>query len=90
MRTWQLQEAKAQLSDLVKRATSEGPQAITVHGKSAVVVLSQEEFEKLSKTTSEPENLVDFLLNSPLRGANIDFERDRSPNREVPGFGEDE
>ena len=30
--SWQLQDAKARLSDLVKRAASDGPQEITVRG----------------------------------------------------------
>ena len=40
MSSWQLQEAKARLSELVKSAEHEGPQEITVHGRPAAVVLS--------------------------------------------------
>lgn len=77
---WQLQEAKARLSELVKKATSEGPQEITVHGQSAVVVLSRADYDRL-QTTRAPEGLADFLLNSPLAGADIEIERDRTPTR---------
>jgi prevent-host-death family protein len=38
MRTWQLQDAKARLSEVVKRAEKEGPQGITVHGHSTAKV----------------------------------------------------
>jgi antitoxin (DNA-binding transcriptional repressor) of toxin-antitoxin stability system len=38
MGKWQLQEAKARLSEVIKRAAKEGPQKITVHGASAAVV----------------------------------------------------
>ena len=44
MRTWQMREAKARLSELVRLAESEGPQGITVHGKSVAVVLSRTAF----------------------------------------------
>ena len=37
-RTWPLQEAKAKFSELVRRAQTEGPQTVTVHGQVAVVV----------------------------------------------------
>lgn len=87
MNSWQLQEAKARLSELVKKATTEGPQEITVHGRPSVVVLSQAEFEKLTKKDAKP-NLVDFLLNSPLRGLDLDFVRDKSPCRDVQDFDE--
>jgi prevent-host-death family protein len=51
--TWQLQEAKAKLSELVRRARSEGPQTITVRGEPAVVVISVEEYERLLARRAE-------------------------------------
>jgi antitoxin Phd len=39
--TWQLQEAKARFSELVKRAREDGPQHVSVRGAPAVVVLSE-------------------------------------------------
>jgi prevent-host-death family protein len=47
MGIWQLQEAKARLSEVVKKATKEGPQKITVHGEPTAVVISSEEYERL-------------------------------------------
>ena len=88
MASWQLQDAKARLSELVKKAATEGPQEITVHGKPAVVVLSSAEFEKL-KGGKQEQSIVDFLLNSPLKGLDIDFERDKSLTRDAPIFDED-
>ena len=38
-RVWSLQEAKAKFSEVVRRAQSEGPQTVTVHGKIAVQVI---------------------------------------------------
>jgi prevent-host-death family protein len=43
--TWKLQDAKAQFSELVRRARSGEPQQVTVHGKPAVVVVDPERFE---------------------------------------------
>lgn len=39
-RIWSLQEAKAKFSEVVKRAQTEGPQTVTVHGKTAVMITS--------------------------------------------------
>lgn len=77
---WQLQEAKAHLSELVNRATDEGPQVITRRGLREAVVLS---FEAYSRLTSKRESLVDMLLRSPLRGSGLVVERDADLGREV-------
>ena len=80
MRTWQMQEAKARMSELVKRAQTQ-PQDITLHGKSVAVVISRETFDRLSHTQS---SLVDFMRRSPLYGADeVEFERDQSLTREA-------
>ena len=79
MKTWQMQEAKARLSELVKCAQNQ-PQDITLHGKSAAVVVSRATFDRLSQAKG---SLVDFMRRSPLYGAeDIEFERDRSLTRE--------
>ncbi len=80
MQTWQMQEAKARMSELVKRAQNQ-PQDITLHGKSVAVVISRETFNRLSQSQ---DSLVDFMRRSPLYGADdIAFERDQSLTREV-------
>lgn len=81
MHKWQMQEAKARLSELVKLAESEGPQDITLHGRSVAVVLSRSAFERLS---GSQQSLVEFMRQSPLYGLDdIEFDRDRSATREV-------
>ncbi len=70
---WQLQEAKAKLSELVKRAETEGPQEITVHGEIKAVVLSQTAYEKL--LAPQP-TLWEALKRAPLDGIELDLERD--------------
>ena len=80
MHTWQMQEAKAHMSELVKRAQIQ-PQGITLHGKSVAVVISRETFDRLSQAQ---DSLVDFMCRSPLYGTDdIVFERDQSLTREV-------
>lgn len=80
---WQLQEAKARLSEVVKQAASCGPQEITVRGEPAAVVLSPADYNRLRRDRHKAQNLSDFLLASPLAGLDIEFERDRSPAREA-------
>lgn len=80
MHTWQMQEAKAHMSELVKRAQNQ-PQVITLHGKSVAVVISRETFDRLSQAQG---SLVSFMRRSPLYGADdIVFDRDQSLTREV-------
>ena len=80
MRSWQLQEAKARFSEVVKSAHSDGPQEITLRGQPAAVLLSAEDYARL--TCAKP-GLVDFLRQSPLVGVELQIERDRSPVREI-------
>ena len=42
---WKLQDAKAQFSEVVRRARAGEPQQVTVHGKEAVVVVDPERFD---------------------------------------------
>ena len=83
MQTWQMQEAKARLSEVVKRAEQDGPQDITVHGRSVAVLLSRAAFERLS---GQMASLVDFMRASPLVGLDDElvFERDASLTRDLP------
>ena len=82
MQSWQMQEANARLSELVKRAESEGPQDITLQGKLEAVVLSRASFETLS---GNKQSLVEFMRQSPLYGLDeIEFERDQSTTCDGP------
>ncbi|WP_041304497.1 type II toxin-antitoxin system Phd/YefM family antitoxin [Kyrpidia tusciae] len=65
-KTWQLQDAKNRLSELVHKAMRNGPQMITVRGKPAVVVVSVQEYERLVRPKT---SLVEFFRSSPLVGA---------------------
>ncbi|MGH6855164.1 MAG: type II toxin-antitoxin system prevent-host-death family antitoxin [Aestuariivirga sp.] len=48
-RVWSLQEAKAKFSEVVRRAQTEGPQTVTVHGKVAVTISSPPEAPEAGK-----------------------------------------
>lgn len=73
---WGLREAKAQLSEVVRRAQTEGPQRVTVRGREEVVVVSAAEFAKLrNKRTGQ--SLVDALAACPY--PDFEFERIRTP-----------
>ncbi len=81
MGTWQMQEAKARLSELVKTAQSEGPQKITMHGQSVAVVISQSMYQRL---TNNQLTLTEFLKNSPFFGMEeLTLEREQSLTREI-------
>ena len=77
---WQLQEAKNRLSEVIERACAEGPQHITRRGKEVVVVVSSEEYSRLSRPE---EGIVDFFARSPFAGIELDMERDRTPFRGI-------
>lgn len=80
MTKWQLQDAKNRFSELVRKAREEGPQVITLHGRDAVVVVSANEFGKLSRPRG---SLVDFFRKSPLARAQLDLVRSRDTGRRV-------
>ena len=77
--TWTLAGAKARLSEVVDRAQA-GPQTITRNGKPSAVIVSAEEW---ARKTVRKGTLAEFLLSSPLRGADIDLERQQDTPRDV-------
>jgi prevent-host-death family protein len=79
---WMLHEAKARFSELVRLANTAGPQRVTVHGRNGIVVLSEEDYEKL-KRTQPGTLLVDLMRNSPLRDVEFASPRVRSPVRDI-------
>ncbi len=81
MRSWQMEEAKAHLSELVRESEHAGPQAITWHGREVAVVLSKAEYERL---TGAGQSLVEFMQRSPLYSTDdIEFARDTGVARDV-------
>src|ERR1700730_1090901 len=79
---WLLQDAKARFSELVRRVRSEGPQHVTVHGRDEVVVISAEEFRRLSGNLSG-QALVEAFQASPHRDIDLEPARDTMLVRDV-------
>ncbi len=77
---WQLQDAKNKFSRVAEEAVTYGPQIVTKHGKDAVVVISKEEYERLSRPAS---SFVAFLQESPLVGSSLVIQRDDDEGRDI-------
>ena len=79
---WQLQEAKQRFSELVRHARAEGPQVVTKHGEEVAVVVSIEEYRRL---TDKLPSFKQFLLAAPdLDALEIDHSRERARVVELP------
>jgi prevent-host-death family protein len=77
--TWTVAGAKARLSEVIARAQGE-PQTITRNGKPSVVVVPADEW---ARKIARKGSLAEFLLASPLRGAEVDLERLRDEPRDL-------
>jgi antitoxin Phd len=75
--TWQIQDAKNKLSEVIAQAIKQGPQLITRHGEKTAVLVSYSEYEKLCKSQGK---LTEFFRTSPLAG--VDLTRDKSLPRD--------
>lgn len=78
MKTWQLQEAKARLSEVIKQASKEGPQTITMRGEPTAVVISKDEYERMRHPRG---SFVEFMRKSPLYGIDLDLKREQTLTR---------
>jgi prevent-host-death family protein len=79
---WLLQDAKARFSELVRKARSEGPQHVTVHGRDEVVVVTAESYRRL-KGSVTGQALIDAMQASPHRDIELQPERMSMPVRDV-------
>ena len=79
--SWQLQDAKNKLSQVLQQAKSSGPQVITVRGRETAVVLSTEDYQHLLQQNNG--NIVDFFQQSPWADIDIDVSRVKDFGRDV-------
>ncbi len=80
MNYFPLQDAKARLSELVKRVINEGPLGISVRGKEEIILLSKKEYDILS---GEKPSFLELMASSPLRGGELNLKRDKSFSRNI-------
>jgi prevent-host-death family protein len=78
MKTISASDAKNKLSELIAAAVNGEPLIISKNGVKSAVLISYEHYRKL---TAKKESLVEFLLDSPLRGSELDLSR----SKEGPG-----
>ena len=80
MSTWQVQEAKAKFSEVVRLAET-APQFVTVRGKPAVVVISVDKYMQLSEPKK---SLIELLQSAPCPLDKLELpERKSEPMREI-------
>jgi antitoxin Phd len=74
MATWQLQTAKARLSELLRKVREDGPQTITVRGKEEYVVMRKEDAPATAAPDpNAPKTLWELF--EPVRGLGDDLEK---------------
>jgi len=76
--TWPLQDAKARFSELFTKVCTEGPQRVTRHGKEAIILMREADYESL---IGQGASFIDFLLASPK--AELDMSRPGDYGRQV-------
>jgi antitoxin Phd len=79
MAVWQIQHAKARLSEVIDLARNEGPQTITRHGAERAVVLSIENYRAL---IAQRLDFKEYLLGGP-KVDDFSIERDRDTGRVI-------
>lgn len=61
---WHLQDAKNNLSKVVRKALIEGPQTVTVRGRRTAMVISAEDFDRMAanRMDAPKKSFAEFLL----------------------------
>jgi prevent-host-death family protein len=80
---WQLQTAKAKFSEVFRLARTTGPQRITKQGKEGVVMIADEQYDRLMVKSRQPKSIVQFFRESPLVAVDLHLERDEDPGRDT-------
>ena len=81
MERWKLEDAKARLSEVVRRAGTAGPQLVTIRGKEAAVILTPDAYKQLLPKSKGHQPLVRFLQGLGL--SDLDLEREHDTGREI-------
>ena len=78
--TWQLQDAKNKLSEVIEKAINEGPQENSRRGKKTAILLSIKDYIKLRR---KPLSIADFFKTSPLSGLTFERSKDFPRNTDL-------
>jgi antitoxin Phd len=79
-RSWQLQDAKNRLSEVVDQAARSGPQIITRRGVETAVVVSAADWAKLAR---QRRPLIEVLRRAPRIPDGLDVTRSRDTGRKI-------
>lgn len=77
---WQVQEAKAKFSQLIKETESSGYQTITKNGETVAYIVSKEEFELYLKPQK---SFLEALDQCPYPEIDLDIKRGKDTIREI-------
>ena len=78
--SWQLQDAKNKLSEVVDEAIRTGPQVITRRGTVAAVLVSARDWARVSRTRG---SLIALLRRAPRIAGGLDVARSKDLGRDV-------
>lgn len=78
--SWQIQQAKQRLSEVIRQAAMQGPQMLTHRGEPAAWILSAKDYENLTK---HRESIVEFFQRSPHRDVDLKIERRKDLPRKI-------
>lgn len=79
---WQVQDAKARFSEMLETSIVEGPQIVTKRGVETAVLVSMEQWQRLSRMTRP--DLKSLLLSPDARTENLAPPRRELRRRSAP------
>jgi len=77
--SWQLQQAKAHFSELIRRVSKGGAQTITKQGRDVAIIISMKQYQEL---TQKKDSLLNFFKASPYPDVEIAIKRSKDKPRE--------
>ena len=80
--TWQVQEAKARFSELLRKSLAEGPQIVTYRGVEAAVLVPIEQWRRVERTATR--NIKQWLLAPEARTESLVPPRAQLARRRPP------
>lgn len=78
--SWQIQQAKQRLSEVIRLAAMQGPQMLTHRGEPAAWIISAKDYDTMTK---QRENIVEFFQRSPHLDVDLNIERRKDLPRNI-------